>query len=371
MLYFADTFVKRLSREEKEQIYLESKTWYRRYGVSERPMPADYAEFERYWNRMIDEIVVAHPTAKYGVGYVTKGYPCPKGVPPVLWRVIARVVQPRRRVPDHRRHAAADPGPARAAVDRAPGTPIPTLRRALAVAAGQLGVGSSADAVALQQVRSNRAMPGADPTTEAILDAAVVEFERHGLRRVALEDVARRAGVSRTTIYRRFANKDELIAAVIERENVALFADIADELKQAGPQSNYYVEAFTLSILRFRRHRVLDRMISDEPALVLELARSTTAPRSCGWPKRCAWSSRPGSPIASASRRSTNWPTRSCAMRRWRCCFPARDRWRPPTTSARSRPSTSCPACPPRCGPCPLVSCALFDRSHLRAVVRP
>jgi len=113
-------------------------------------------------------------------------------------------------------------------------------------------------------------MPGADPTTEAVLDAAVVEFEQHGFRRVALDDVARRAKVSRTTIYRRFRNKDDLIAAVIERENVALFADIAKDLKQAGPQSNYYVEAFTLAILKFRRHRVLDRMIRDEPALVLE-----------------------------------------------------------------------------------------------------
>jgi AcrR family transcriptional regulator len=116
-------------------------------------------------------------------------------------------------------------------------------------------------------------MPGADPATEAILDAAVVEFEQHGFRRVALDDVARRAGISRTTIYRRFSNKDELVAAVIERENVRLFADIAVELKHAGPQSNYYVEAFTLSILKFRRHRVLDRMITDDPALVLELGR--------------------------------------------------------------------------------------------------
>ncbi len=116
-------------------------------------------------------------------------------------------------------------------------------------------------------------MPGADPTTEAILDAAVVEFERHGFRRVALDDVARRARVSRTTIYRRFSNRDELVAAVIERENVTLFADIAAELKQAGPQSNYYVEAFTLSILKFRRHRVMDRMITDDPALLLELGR--------------------------------------------------------------------------------------------------
>jgi uncharacterized protein (DUF2236 family) len=94
VLYFADTFVKRLSRQEKEQIYLESKTWYRRYGVSEQAMPADYVEFERYWQRMIDEIVVAHPTAKYGVGYVTKGYPCPQGVPPALWRVISAVFNP-------------------------------------------------------------------------------------------------------------------------------------------------------------------------------------------------------------------------------------------------------------------------------------
>jgi uncharacterized protein (DUF2236 family) len=30
VLYFADTFVKRLTQAEKEQIYLESKTWYRR-----------------------------------------------------------------------------------------------------------------------------------------------------------------------------------------------------------------------------------------------------------------------------------------------------------------------------------------------------
>lgn len=115
-------------------------------------------------------------------------------------------------------------------------------------------------------------MPGPELATEHILDAAVVEFERHGFRRVALDDVARRAGVSRTTIYRRFANKDELVAAVIERENVKLFADIANELKTAGPQSNYYVEAFTSAIVKFRTHRVLHQMITDEPGLLLELA---------------------------------------------------------------------------------------------------
>lgn len=83
-----------MTDDEKEQIYLESKTWYRRYGVSDRPTPANYKEFERYWDRMIAEIVVAHPTARYGVGYVTKGLPCPQGVPPALWRVITPVFNP-------------------------------------------------------------------------------------------------------------------------------------------------------------------------------------------------------------------------------------------------------------------------------------
>jgi AcrR family transcriptional regulator len=115
-------------------------------------------------------------------------------------------------------------------------------------------------------------MPDNDPATTAILDAAVVEFERHGFRRVALDDVARRARVSRTTIYRRFAGRDELVAAVIDRENAVLFADIAEELKSRRPQSNYYVEAFTLSIMRFRQHRVLTRMLADEPGLMIELA---------------------------------------------------------------------------------------------------
>ncbi|CAJ1508315.1 TetR/AcrR family transcriptional regulator [[Mycobacterium] holstebronense] len=117
------------------------------------------------------------------------------------------------------------------------------------------------------------ATPGTDPATTAILDAAVAEFEQHGFRRVALDDVARRAGVSRTTIYRRFAGRDELVAAVIDWENAVLYDDIAAELKNSGPQSNYYVEAFTSAIMQFRRHRVLNRMITDEPALALALGQ--------------------------------------------------------------------------------------------------
>jgi len=94
VLYFTDTFVRKLSRAEKEQMYAESKTWYRRYGVSDRPMPADYAAFEKYWDHMINDVLVAHRTAKYGIGYVTKGFPRPKGISPLVWKAVAPVFNP-------------------------------------------------------------------------------------------------------------------------------------------------------------------------------------------------------------------------------------------------------------------------------------
>ena len=89
MLYGVETFIRPLSEEEKRRIYEESKTWYRMYGVSDRVMPEDWESFQAYWKRMLDEEIVAHKTARYGVGYVTKGLPRPKQVPAPVWRLVS------------------------------------------------------------------------------------------------------------------------------------------------------------------------------------------------------------------------------------------------------------------------------------------
>ena len=54
--------------------------------------------------------------------------------------------------------------------------------------------------------------------TERILDAALGQFEDFGLRRSTMEDIARRCGLSRITIYRRFPRKENLVEAVVLRE---------------------------------------------------------------------------------------------------------------------------------------------------------
>ncbi|MEM9467000.1 MAG: TetR/AcrR family transcriptional regulator [Actinomycetota bacterium] len=63
----------------------------------------------------------------------------------------------------------------------------------------------------------------ADPIREAILAAALESFGRHGPRATSLSQIATAAGVSRPTLYSRYADKDQLFRAVLEREcDVAL-----------------------------------------------------------------------------------------------------------------------------------------------------
>ncbi|MFN3512493.1 MAG: TetR/AcrR family transcriptional regulator [Phenylobacterium sp.] len=56
-----------------------------------------------------------------------------------------------------------------------------------------------------------------DPAkTEAILDAAAEVFGERGLA-APVEEIARRAGVSKQTIYNRYGSKAELMRAIVER----------------------------------------------------------------------------------------------------------------------------------------------------------
>jgi AcrR family transcriptional regulator len=53
---------------------------------------------------------------------------------------------------------------------------------------------------------------------EAVLEAAALELGRVGFAGLRVEDVALLSGVNKTTIYRRWPTKFDLVAAVLERE---------------------------------------------------------------------------------------------------------------------------------------------------------
>jgi AcrR family transcriptional regulator len=52
---------------------------------------------------------------------------------------------------------------------------------------------------------------------EQLLDAAQTLFYREGVRAVGVDAVVERAGVNKMSLYRRFASKDELVVAYLER----------------------------------------------------------------------------------------------------------------------------------------------------------
>lgn len=66
-----------------------------------------------------------------------------------------------------------------------------------------------------------------DETTDAILDAARAAALEFGVRRTSLSEVARRAGVSRMTVYNRFGEKPALMRALMTREFGALLEHVA------------------------------------------------------------------------------------------------------------------------------------------------
>jgi uncharacterized protein (DUF2236 family) len=88
VLYITDTFIRRLSYDEKVQIFEEGKLWYQLYGVSARNQPQTYEEFLEYWGGMLDRFVPTK-TITYATGYIRKGIPGPRQIPAPVWRVLS------------------------------------------------------------------------------------------------------------------------------------------------------------------------------------------------------------------------------------------------------------------------------------------
>jgi TetR/AcrR family transcriptional regulator len=103
--------------------------------------------------------------------------------------------------------------------------------------------------------------------TDGILDAARDVFEEYGARRANVDDVARAAGISRSTLYRRFPNKESLLAAVIDRETGA-FLDELDRVAKDLPPQEAVIECFVRGMAMMREIPVLGRLAQTEPEMI-------------------------------------------------------------------------------------------------------
>jgi AcrR family transcriptional regulator len=124
--------------------------------------------------------------------------------------------------------------------------------------------------------------PDTDEVTERILAAALSQFEDFGLRRSTMEDIARRCGMSRITIYRRFPKKENLIEAVLLRELASFLDDlerVGAEEQPGGPgvlgaegtmsAEDKMVERIAFALQYLGNHLLLRRLLRTEPESIL------------------------------------------------------------------------------------------------------
>jgi AcrR family transcriptional regulator len=130
---------------------------------------------------------------------------------------------------------------------------------------------------------SSRNKQGLRTEEDTLLDAARACVLAVGLRRTTLTDVARRAGVSRMTIYRRWPDMTALVGDLMTREWGALtraaMAAAAgdgpspDGLRPAGdgsgPARGRFVAAIVAATRALRHHPVFHRIVELDPEILL------------------------------------------------------------------------------------------------------
>src|SRR6478672_596917 len=111
--------------------------------------------------------------------------------------------------------------------------------------------------------------PADDATSTRILDAALELAGASGLRHLTMDDVARRAGVGRMTVYRRFHDRQGLVDALSARESRRCLAELDAAADPSQPIADQVAAGFVTSIRLATEHPLLARLARAEPESVL------------------------------------------------------------------------------------------------------
>ena len=104
---------------------------------------------------------------------------------------------------------------------------------------------------------------------DAYLDAARDCILDVGWRRTTLTEVARRAGVSRMTIYRTWADMPQLLGDLMTREWAGVVADSLAEEDKDAPTIERLVGDIVGTVRRLRENELFVRIVDLDPELIL------------------------------------------------------------------------------------------------------
>jgi AcrR family transcriptional regulator len=132
----------------------------------------------------------------------------------------------------------------------------------------------------LQRALAEGAKPPGDAVSDRILDAALDVAAATGLRNLTMDQVARRAGVGRMTVYRRFGDRDGLVQALVVRETRRCLAELDAAASIDQPIAEQVEAGFVVSLRLASTHPLLARLATVEGEVVL---RTLNARRGGGF----------------------------------------------------------------------------------------
>jgi len=97
-----------------------------------------------------------------------------------------------------------------------------------------------------------------------LLDAAFDLFCRLGIQRTTMDDVAKQAGVSRITVYRRVTSKEALVEQVVLREFRRYFQQFLTDISEAHTVADRVVVGFVSSLRAIRDNPMTTLLLSPE-----------------------------------------------------------------------------------------------------------
>ena len=106
---------------------------------------------------------------------------------------------------------------------------------------------------------------------DLILEAARACALDVGLRRTTLADVARRAGVSRMTVYRQYGDLSAIVSSLLTRELLGLLGGCREEVAHLPTARERLVGAGVLLIERLAQHPLWCKVLDLDPELLLPL----------------------------------------------------------------------------------------------------
>lgn len=109
-----------------------------------------------------------------------------------------------------------------------------------------------------------------DDLEQRILDATVEEVALSGFKRLAMEDVARRAGTTRVTLYRRFGNREALIEAMAVRETQRFMDALVASAAGLDTLEEQMAETLVVGLRFMRAHPVARRAMDAEREAIIE-----------------------------------------------------------------------------------------------------